>query len=174
MRTIAVSTVIGLAAGFAGAQNILTNPGFESGALSPWYANFGAPFVTMDEAHSGVYSAAAFGSDSIRQDFAPVPAVDLTEVSIWVKRLGGAFDSYTFYYDDGSQEDHLLNDIGGGDDWKFHDLTPSLNLSKNLSGFSIFGTSSGPAYFDDVTIVPVPSSLALLGIGGLAASRRRR
>ncbi|MCB9845845.1 MAG: hypothetical protein H6811_07680 [Phycisphaeraceae bacterium] len=173
-RALSFVAVAALAGSVASAQNVLANDGFESGVLSPWFADSGSPFITTAEAHSGTFSCAAFGSDSIRQDFAPIAASSITEVSIWVKRASGAFDQYTFYYDDGSDGTFLINDIGGGDDWKLHDLTANLDLSKNLSGFSIYGTSAGPAYFDDVTITPAPASMALLGVGGLLAARRRR
>lgn len=174
LRGLAVVTVLGLGASLASA-GILGNAGFESGSLPPWFADFGSPFVTSTEAHTGTFSVAAFGGDSIRQNFTAFPASAITEVSIWVKRAGGAFNQYSFYYDDGSVGTFLINDIGGGDGWKLHNLTANLNGSKNLSGFSIFGTSSGPAYMDDITITPEPASLvALLMLGGWAMARRRR
>ena len=49
-------------------------------------------------------------------------------------------DQYSFYYDDNTSGTFLINDIGGGDDWKQHFLTSNLDLAKNLSGFSIFGS----------------------------------
>lgn len=176
MKSIIAAAVAVLLGTAATGQNILVNSGFETGSLDPWFASNGSPFVTSDEAHTGTFSAAAFGSDEIRQNFAAIDASLITEVSIWVKRLGGAFDQYTFYYDDGSSENFLISDIGGGDDWKQHTLTANLDVSKNLNGFSIFGTSSGPAFFDDVVIavVPAPATLALLGLVGVVGVRRRR
>lgn len=173
-KTIATVALIAAAASAASAQNLLDNAGFETGGFDPWYAAANAPFVTTDEAHTGTYSAAALGSDRIRQDFAAFDASLITEVSVWVKRAGGAFNSYSFFYDDGSEESHLINDIGGGDDWKQHDLTANLNASKNLNGFAIYGTSSGPAYMDDFVITPAPATAAMLGLGALFTSRRRR
>lgn len=173
-QKVALAVVVYVCAGAAVAQNVLVNPGFETGSLAPWFADFGSPFVTSSEAHSGLFSAAGFGGDSIRQDFAPVPAASIDEVSVWIKRAGGAFDQYSFYYDDNTSGTFLINDIGGGDDWKQHFLTANLDLSKNLTGFSIFGTSSGPAYMDDFIITPSPGAAALLGLGGLMTVRRRR
>ena len=170
-KTIAAIALASIA-GVASAQNILVNAGFETGVLDPWYASNNNPFVTSDEAHSGTYSVAAFGSDEVRQDFAAIAATTITEVSVWIKRAGGPFDQYTFYYSDGSSVNHLLS--GQGDDWQQFDLTSNLDLSKELTGFSIFGTSSGPAYMDDFVITPAPASIALMGLGGLAATRRRR
>jgi len=173
-RNVTIVAGICMIAGQAAGQNLLVNPGFETGDLDPWFPNAGAPFVSDDEAHTGSFSAAALGSDSIRQNFDPIPASDITEVSLWVKRAGGPFNSFTFYYDDGSSENGLINAVGDGDDWMFFDITGELNPDKNLSGFSIFGTGPGPAFLDDFTITPAPSSAALLALGGLAATRRRR
>lgn len=173
-QRVALAVVVCACAGTAIAQNVLVNPGFETGSLSPWFADSGSPFVTNAEAHTGLFSNAGFSGDSIRQNFAPIPAVDITEISLWVKRAGGAFDQYSFYYDDNTSGTFLINDIGGGDDWKQHFLTSNLDLGKNLTGFSIFGTTNGPAYMDDFVITPSPGASALLGIGGLVAGRRRR
>lgn len=171
-QRVALGIVICACAGTAVAQNALVNPGFESGSLPPWFADSGGATVTNTEAHSGLFSAAAFGGDSIRQNFAAIPASTVSEVSLWVKRAGGPFNQYSFYYDDNTSGTFLI--IGSGDDWTQFDLTGNLDTTKNLTGFSIFGTSSGPAYLDDFVIVPSSGTLALLGMGGLMAGRRRR
>ncbi len=161
------------------AGEILINPGFETGSLGPWFADFGSPVVTTDEAHTGLFSVAAFGDESIRQNFAPVATADISVVSFWVKRLDGPFDQYSFYYDDATSEDLLVS--GSSDDWTFFDVTAELDAGKNLIGFSIFGTTSGPAYLDDFSIqstgvIPEPSSAILAGVGvlSLALAARRR
>lgn len=166
-------------AGTANAQNALLNSGFESGTLSPWIAS-NTPTVTTAEAHTGIYSVAAFSSDAIRQDFAAIAASQISEVSFWVKRVGGPFDAGTFYYDDASNSNFLVNGIGKGDDWMFFNVTADLAVGKNLTGFSIFGTTPGPAYFDDFTIsgaqsaVPEPAAwaLMLLGFGLIGGAMR--
>lgn len=165
----------------ASAANVLTNAGFESGSLAPW-TSLNTPFVTSAEARSGTYSVAAFAADQIRQDFAAVATSLVSEVSIWVKRQGGPFDSYAFYYDDNTSQNFLINGIGQGDDWLYFNLTSNLAAGKNLNGFSIFGTSPGPAYFDDVLIdvgggvVPEPATWAVLvlGFGVMGGAMRRR
>lgn len=164
----------GLLAGMAGraeAGNILVNPGFESGSLSPWFANNGAPTVTSAEAHTGTYSVAAISNDEPRQNFAPVASSAITEVSFWVKRVGGPFDFVEFFYSDSTQAGFLIS--GSSSDWTFFNVTSHLDLSKSLSGIGVYGTSPGPAYLDDFTVdvnvaaVPEPATLALAGFGTL-------
>ncbi len=179
VRLLLIGTTLYLILGSssAAATNILVNAGFETGALSPWVIGNGSPVVTTDEAHTGIYSVAAFGPDQIRQTFSPVSTTAVSEVSLWVKRAGGPFDSYSFLYEDGLSETFFLE--GTGDNWGFFNLTSNLNLTKSLIGFQIFGTTSGPAYLDDFTIdvassVPVSATLGLLMIGLASIGYQRR
>jgi hypothetical protein len=159
------------------AQNILVNPGFETGSLAPWFANTGNPQISNANAHTGTWSVAAFGGDEIRQNFDPITTSSITEVSFWVQRNGGPFDQFTFYYSDNTSEDLFIT--GTGDQWQFFNVTSDLDPGKSLTAFSIFGTSSGPAFLDDFTIaaaVPEPSTYALLAatLASAAAYRYRR
>lgn len=161
------------------AVNVLVNPGFETGNLAPWFADSGAPSVTNADAHSGNFSAAALGGDSIRQNFAPVLTNNVTEVSAWIKRPPFQFSQYSFYYNDAPTTTALIQ--GNSSNWDFFNITASLTPNAHLTGFSIFGTSPGPAFMDDFTInannVPEPASAAALvavGFAGMTARRRRR
>jgi hypothetical protein len=182
LKGLFVAIPLLFAAAPANAANILVNSGFESGALGPWVASSGGPIVTTAEAHTGQYSVAANGQDAIRQNFAPIATSQITELSFWAKRVGGAFDTYQFYYDDLTQSNFFLT--GAGDDWAFFDVTTKLAANKNLTGFSIYGTSPGPAYLDDFTIdtvasaVPEPATWAMMivgfgAVGTMVRSRRR-
>src|SRR5262245_30557850 len=105
--------IAGLVAGAAGASagNILQNPGFESGALGPWLqrCNFcGFPCGnwtgTSSDSHSGGFSAMDIGNIEIRQNFAPTPTSQITQVSYWLRHPDGGFNpgSVDFFYSDGS------------------------------------------------------------------------
>ena len=160
----------------ANAANVLVNPGFETGTLSPWFANGGVPTVSNADPHSGTFSAAALGSDSIRQNFAPVATSDITEVSVWIKRPPFQFNQYSFYYSDNTSSTHLIQ--GNSSNYDQFNLTSNLTLGKSLNGFSIFGTSPGPSFMDDFTIdvIPEPSGalVVLTVLAGAAVHPRRR
>jgi hypothetical protein len=79
-----------LCLGQAQAAQILSNPGFESGSLSPWFQDrdFGgveAWNVTSSDAHSGTFSATDVGNKEIRQNFAAIPTSLITDISFWAK-----------------------------------------------------------------------------------------
>ncbi len=165
--------------GAAQAQNMFANAGFETGNFTGWTTASG-PTVTADQAHTGTFSAAAFSEAQVGQTFTATAVADITELSFWVKRAGGPFDSITFSYSDGSSSDCLLE--LSGNDWAFANVTSQLTPGKSLTGFSMYGTTTGPAYFDDFNLVagavPEPQTYALmlagLGVMGLVARRRRR
>ena len=170
----ALAGVLFCASAFA--ANVLVNPGFETGSLAPWFASSGAPTVSNADPHTGVFSASAFGGDEIRQNFAAVPNSDITEVSVWIKRPPFQFSQYTFYYSDNTSSTHLIQGNSSNYDQFF--LTSNLTPGKSLNGFSIFGTTSGPAFLDDFVINAIPeptgAAVALTAIVGAAIRPRRR
>jgi hypothetical protein len=170
----ALAGVLFCASAFA--ANVLVNPGFETGSLAPWFADVGAPTVSNADPHTGSFSAAAFGGDSIRQNFAAIPNGNITEVSVWIKRPPFQFSQYSFYYSDNTSSTHLIQ--GNSSNYDQFNLTSNLTPGKSLTGFSIFGTSAGPAFLDDfvIDVIPEPTgaALALTAIVGAAVRPRRR
>lgn len=172
------------------AANILSNPGFESGVLSPWYndEDFGAvePWnVTNTDAHSGTFSATNAGDSSIRQDFAAIAAASITELSFWIKQPEAAIFVAEYFYSDATSAQGALQFLSGGD-WEFFDLTSELDVTKQLTGFAVFGYQGfddieDRTFLDDVLIdaprtptVPEPSSILLLSLGVVTFGLVRR
>ena len=133
---------------------ILENPGFESGTLSPWYTN-GAWSILNQNSHSGNYNAWCNGNYYLHQDLPDIPVEDIYSVTFW----GRQRESYKrillrFYYLDGTNN-YVMNETTAA--WKMFDITSSLQPDKVLNGIRIWGYSSGGTdeftYVDDVSIM---------------------
>ncbi len=188
---LALATLFVLTVSQAQAQNLIINPGFETGSLSPWFQDRNLDgsedwTVTSAVSHSGTFSATDIGNKEIRQNFTPTAASTITEVSFWLEHptesQQPAFVS--LFYTDGSNTGFTVTTPDTNFD--FFDVTSNLDTTKVLSGFSIFGYSRATAptttYLDDVRVlapaaVPEPGSIALLtglSLTGAAFLRRRK
>ncbi|UCG59062.1 MAG: hypothetical protein JSU70_06045 [Phycisphaerales bacterium] len=186
MRSFKLVTLIVLCLCFTQAQANLTNPGFETGSLPPWYKARGSGVedwnVTTADSHSGLYSATDVGNIELRQDFAAIPVSQIVELSYWLKQPEIAISAFDFFYSDGSGYESIVS--LSSSDWEFFDVTSHLSPGKELVGFSVWGYAGGPAgedrtYLDDVTletVIPVPGAIVLGGIGVTFVGwlRRRR
>ena len=178
------SLLLALVAVPAFGGQLLSNQGFETGSLSPWYNArnfcFGTciPYsVTNTTSNSGTYSVTVTGNLELRQDFTPTPGSSITNVSFWAIAFfgDGAID---FFYTDGSDQEFVY--FASNSAWTFVNATADVDTTKILSGFSVWGGSpNGVYYYDDLSVnsaVPEPGSLALFGSGvvGLAGLVRRK
>jgi len=176
---------LALVTGNAFAANILTNPGFEDGTLTPWFnsSDFcsGCTWsVTSADAHGGTFSASVVGNRLLQQ-FAASPTSAITEASLWLKAPGGsAIAAVYFLYSDSTTEENI---VSFGDVWTSFNMTSFLDVGKSLAGFGVYGCSGCgvPTFADDFTIntaVPEPETYAMLlaglGLLGFAARRRQR
>jgi hypothetical protein len=102
-------------AGIAGAQELATNPGFETGTTTGWFA-FGSPTLTVEtvRVHSGSYACLVTnrtaGYMGAAQSFAGVLQSGQTyNVSAWVRLVSGASQTVylTFQKTDGSGTTYL-------------------------------------------------------------------
>jgi hypothetical protein len=171
---------------FAFGAQVLTNPGFETGALTPWAQDrdFGGAEnwnVTNSDSHSGTFSATDVGNKELKQTFVGVAVSSITQVAFWAKHPDAAVTAlaYDFFYSDATNTEFQVNTSGTA--WLFFDVTASLTAGKTLTGFSVFGNSAGRTFVDDLSIqtgtsaVPEPGSLFLVAAAGavLVGLRRR-
>ena len=175
------------AVGVPARANEVVNPGFETGALTPWFQIF--PPASMDPAdwavtssdvHSGSFSAADDGNRGLRQDLpAPIPTSNIAEVSFWIRHpnSANAQTAVDLFYSDATSNETLFST--SSTNWELHDVTANLQAGKSLVGLAIFGYSSAmppdPTFLDDVTIrlvnqcpaAPIGGCLAALSTKGV-------
>ncbi len=174
------------------ADNILVNPGFETGDLSGWSVVTGSP-GTSTSSYAGDYalslSALGFSAteEEVRQTFEPVATEDILEVSFWGVVYSGSCAG-VLGYSDGTSEGFAI--VGGGP-WVQRVVTGLLDEGKSLEYIGVRGITTGgippgfpggplpgelSAGFDDfvVSVVPSPGSLALLLVGSGLLARRSR
>ena len=176
----AVASISLMAVATAHADNLLGNPGFESGVLYPWFqAPFGDPSgvdwaVSSVDAHSGNFSAVDIGNKELREDIGVPSGAMVTQVSFWMRHpnLSFAPAAVDFFYSDATSVQFTV--FSSSTDWQFFDVTSHLDTSKTLVGFGVFGYSAGlgneVTRLDDLAIsasVPEPSIWGLL-LAGLA------
>jgi hypothetical protein len=162
-------------------ENILINPGFESGVLFPWYQDRDLSLlpkepwnVTNLVSQSGLYSVTDVGNLELRQNFTAVPVSQITEVSFWLKHPDGDTRpfSYYFFYSDFTWNRAMV--FSADDAFAFFDVTSELNPGKSLVGVSVWGYSSSSdatdrTYVDDFTIERVPEPVSVSALGSCIA-----
>ncbi len=199
MNTAIITLTLALTTTFAQA-GMATNGGFETGDTFGW-SSFPSPssiFDVVSDAHSGAWAGYLhnphIGSGAVIKQAnlgaGSIAAGAAVHIEFWAKGsagIGGVFfaeffseldgggvsaaeilggapifltDTYTFY----SFDTFAGPDVSGGVTLQFGAITGAVDGS--------FST----AYIDDVVVsfVPAPGSAMLLGLGGLAATRRRR
>ena len=179
--------VVALASlGAADAGELLTNPGFEDGVLTPWTTN-GTWGIETTNCHSGSYCASNLDDNWIEQTFAGVATSNITSITLWLRQPEAAFALLHLQYSDGSVS--ATNADPTTPDWTQVDLTSILEPGKTLTGIRVWGyigggTAPNVTVLDDVSIqqretVPalgwqgLLALAALLAVAGAALARQR-
>jgi hypothetical protein len=175
-----------LACGIAQAGPILTNPGFESGSLTPWTNDhsFGTGIdwaITSTNCHSGSFCAVDTGNIGLEQTFSPIDVSSITAISFWVLHPSASVTALAldFFYVGGGDDEFVVSTTGSG--WNFFDVFGHLRGTGQLNGFEIFGNLDGVTMADDFNItatagVPEPTTFDLLlaGLSAIAIGARCR
>jgi len=130
---------IGFAVAFSpsasAATNILVNPGFETGSLSPWFQSndFGGPVdwtVSTTDPHSGTYDAMDDGNKELVQNFAGVPGSRISDISFWERHpnLSNAPSYVEVLFSDGSSNFEIVRTSDTS--WDFFDVTSLVDPTK--------------------------------------------
>ncbi|MBZ5587553.1 MAG: hypothetical protein LAO05_03250 [Acidobacteriia bacterium] len=168
-RLAVVAVVSVMAIGAAEAAEVLSNPGFESGALSPWTTD-GTWAIETTNCHSGSYCASDDGNYFIQQTFPGIPTNQIASITFWMRQPSAAIASYQLGYSDGSSSGTILIPTSS---WTQFDVTSNLDSGKGLTRLTIWGyVGGGPGPFvtvlDDVSIQS-QESIPALGWKGLLA-----
>jgi hypothetical protein len=183
--------IYALGMGFAGvvagasAVDLVMNPGFEDGVLTPWAQtiDLGGPIdwqVTTAEAHTGRYSATVSGNKFLEQVLVANPlGADVIEFSFWLKTNEPHSALVIVNYTDGTADSDVV--ATANTDWTFFDSTSIIDSTKLVASIGFWGAEADPRdpifYLDDVTLsadpVPEPATMAALALGAAALIRRR-
>jgi hypothetical protein len=182
IAAVLIALVVGI--GNAAAQELLVNPGFEDGVLTPWTIDANWAIGTTN-CYSGAYCAGTTGNFYIQQTFAPVPTAQITSFTFWIRQVAtNPAAAIQLNYSDTSSEQPLIYPTST---WTQFDMTAELDAGKSLTSIRIYGNSSGATFLDDVSlqgtreapVIPVLgwqgllTLAALLALAGAALARQR-
>ncbi len=151
LRVLLVLSVVSISS-YGDQVELLVNPGFEDGDLTPWTTS-NWTIVTTDP-HTGTYCAEDYGNYWIRQDFAPTDVNDIISVIVWVRQPDDMIFAFDLFYGPSDYDEDIFN--LSGTDWEEFDMTSYLRSSGDLEAIRMYGYSggpNGPTYLDDASII---------------------
>jgi glucuronoarabinoxylan endo-1,4-beta-xylanase len=170
LARVQVALVMGLVlrAGVAAAQDLVTNPGFETGNTSGWFA-FGSPTLAVEtsQVHSGSFACLVTNRtatwNGIAQSFVGVlEAGQVYDVSAWVRLVNGGNQTIqlTMQKTDGSGTSYAAIASGSvsSSGWTAFSGQYTYNPSGSVSALNFYAevpsSSTASYYIDDVVLAP--------------------
>jgi glucuronoarabinoxylan endo-1,4-beta-xylanase len=160
-----ISGLLLLLAGVAGAQNLVTNPGFETGDTSGWTTQ-GSPQISAQtvQVHSGTYAALVTNRTAAWNGIAQsltsaLQAGQTYNVSAWVRLVSGTNQTFylTFAKTDGNPTSYAQAAIGTvtSTNWTQISGQYTLSVSGTLSSLVLYCEQpnlTSAYYIDDVVV----------------------
>lgn len=202
MTNLTATVLVSIAASSAAAQvDVAVNGDFETGDTTGWveFPTANSTFNITSDSNSGAWAAEVFNNDPasaavVKQANLAIGLVnpgDVINISFAAKGSfaegGVAFAEFFSEIDGGGTSSNEI--LGGGPLFQLNDQWQTLNFSTvagsdvsagiTLQFAAVTGGAPGSTsvlFIDDVviTVIPTPASAALLGLGGIAAMRRKR
>jgi hypothetical protein len=203
MKTcISAFAILAAASTAMGGIELTTNGGFEAGDTSGWQY-FATPASTFGVDSTSPYAGGFNGNlENLTEGSAALikqanmgiglvnPGDEIT-ISFWAKNINGVggvnFAEFFSEVDGGGVSSSQI--LGGAPlfasatEWTFYqfttfagpDVSGGVTLQFTATTGAVIGSTS-QLLIDDVsvTVIPAPGAMALLGLGGLMAGRRRR
>jgi|GEM_PF-6408872 len=134
-------------------------------------------------ANSALYNGGSWSIDFYTQPHFSIPG------DVKIGTLSGGIDWYSEYDADGLNNEPLGHGVGigtnfildlvGGDEWNWPEATSGILTNfGTLGGYDAtadWGTTTASVIITtDLSLIPEPATMSLLGLGALAAARRRR
>jgi hypothetical protein len=135
-------------------DELLVNPGFETGTFDPWYHD-GFWSVSTTTPHAGTYCAYDIGNHWLRQDVTPTAVSDIISATVWCKQPEAAIAAIDFFYTNGTYSEDLIWPTAN---WQQFDVTGFMTPGLIVDGFRVWGYSGGgpdpdETFYDDLSIM---------------------
>jgi hypothetical protein len=132
---------------------LLTNGGFETGTMNPWYHD-GSWSISTHQPHTGTYCAYDIGNHWIRQDFTATPANQIVSVTLWERQPEAQISAIDFFYTNLPYSEDL---IWLTTNWQQYNVTNFIEPNGIVNGIRIWGYSGGggqpdETYIDDISV----------------------
>ncbi|MBW8817387.1 MAG: carbohydrate binding domain-containing protein [Streptomyces sp.] len=135
--------------------NLLTNPGFESGSLSPWTLSGSGSAVVASNAHTGTFSLQTGASNSgVNQTHTGLSSSGTYLLTGWAKVANGSEQAAVGVKNFGGTETFLSTSTTAYSQQPIFFTTGSTNTSDPVYCYKNYGTAAG--YCDDYTLIQLP------------------